>query len=248
MTALASKRQTLTDLVTNTNTTAGGRSASESTSLSPRRSSCCRPTLRRANTTFVDLRATLDDLTALVNVSKPATKRLAPFLAALRPLVHDSIPTVRDLRLTIRQPGPNNDLIDLLHKTPKLGNQAKVVVPARGQDAQEGPAGRRVHPALRPRARRLVPRLRPGHEQLRRQRPLRAHPADRQRVLVQRPDQRADAGARGQPPAPEPRARQSSISRAARARPRSTRPDKGNPWRDTDGNLDCNPAQVPPGP
>jgi phospholipid/cholesterol/gamma-HCH transport system substrate-binding protein len=127
MTALASKRQTLTDLVTNTNTTASAIAA-ESTSFS-RGLELLPPTLRRANSTFVDLRLALVDLTKLVDVSKPATVNLARFLADLRPLVHDSIPTVRDLRLTIRQPGPNNDLINLLQKTPKLGQQAKVVFP-----------------------------------------------------------------------------------------------------------------------
>ena len=37
-------------------------------------------TLRQANTTFVNLRAALDDLDPLVAASKPATKNLAPFL------------------------------------------------------------------------------------------------------------------------------------------------------------------------
>ena len=49
-------------------------------------------TLRRANTTFVNLRATLDDLDVLVAESKPATKDLAPFLRELRPLVAESRP------------------------------------------------------------------------------------------------------------------------------------------------------------
>ena len=39
-------------------------------------------TLRKANTTFVNLRATLDDLELLVDESKPATKELAPFFRA----------------------------------------------------------------------------------------------------------------------------------------------------------------------
>ena len=48
------------------------------------------------------------------------------------------------------------------------------------------PARARVHPALHAGLRRLAARLRPEHGQLRRQRPLRAHPADLQRVLVRR--------------------------------------------------------------
>ena len=48
-----------------------------------------------------------------------------------------------------------------------------------------------VHPPLHARARRLVPRLRPGRRQLRRQRPLRAHRADLQRLpFTDQPDGR----------------------------------------------------------
>ena len=47
--------------------------------------------------TFVNLRATLDDLDPLVADSKPATKDLAPFLRELRPLVRDAKPTIADL-------------------------------------------------------------------------------------------------------------------------------------------------------
>jgi phospholipid/cholesterol/gamma-HCH transport system substrate-binding protein len=76
--------------------------------------------MREANTTFVNLRSTLDDLDVLVNASKPATKQLAPFLRQLRPLVADARPTIRDLRNLVRSPGPGNDLTDLTLKTPQL--------------------------------------------------------------------------------------------------------------------------------
>jgi phospholipid/cholesterol/gamma-HCH transport system substrate-binding protein len=77
-------------------------------------------TLRRANSTFVNLRATLDDLDVLVDESKPATKDLAPFLRALRPLVHDARPTIRDLSRLINSPGADNDLIDANTLLPRL--------------------------------------------------------------------------------------------------------------------------------
>ncbi|MEA2494066.1 MAG: phospholipid/cholesterol/gamma-HCH transport system substrate-binding protein [Thermoleophilaceae bacterium] len=86
-------------------------------------------TLRRANTTFVNLRATLDDLDVLVNESKPATKDLAPLFRKLRPLVADSRPTIRDLRLLIRKKGKNNDLIELTAKMPKLAKIAEDTFP-----------------------------------------------------------------------------------------------------------------------
>jgi phospholipid/cholesterol/gamma-HCH transport system substrate-binding protein len=68
---------------------------------------------RRANTTFVNLRAALDDLEPLVDASKPVAKKLRPFLAELRPLARDARPTVRDLSKIIKRPGAANDLIEL---------------------------------------------------------------------------------------------------------------------------------------
>jgi phospholipid/cholesterol/gamma-HCH transport system substrate-binding protein len=118
VTAVAEKRDDLASLVGNTNATAGAI-ASEDTALS--QSLALLPTtLRRANTTFVNLRATLDDLDVLVDASKPATKDLAPFLRELRPLVHSARPTIKDLRKLVTRPGANNDLIDATLKMPRL--------------------------------------------------------------------------------------------------------------------------------
>jgi phospholipid/cholesterol/gamma-HCH transport system substrate-binding protein len=69
--------------------------------------------MRRANTTFVDLRALLKDFTPLVNESKPVAKKLRPFLAELRPLARNARPTIRDLSKLVKQSGANNDLIEL---------------------------------------------------------------------------------------------------------------------------------------
>ena len=69
--------------------------------------------MRRANTTFLNLRATLDDLEPLVDDSKPVAKKLRPFLAELRPLARDARPTFNDLSALLKQPGGGNDLIDL---------------------------------------------------------------------------------------------------------------------------------------
>ncbi|MDQ6820869.1 MAG: MlaD family protein [Actinomycetota bacterium] len=69
--------------------------------------------MRLANTTFVNLRSALDDLTPLVNVSKPVAPKLRALLVQLEPLARDSVPTVQDLANIVSRPGPNNDLIDL---------------------------------------------------------------------------------------------------------------------------------------
>jgi phospholipid/cholesterol/gamma-HCH transport system substrate-binding protein len=69
--------------------------------------------MRRSNTTFVNLRAALDDVDPLVDASKPVAQRLQTFLPLLRQAADDAVPTVRDLDRTVRRPGRNNDLIDL---------------------------------------------------------------------------------------------------------------------------------------
>jgi phospholipid/cholesterol/gamma-HCH transport system substrate-binding protein len=124
-TALASRREDLSNLVGNANT-ASGAIASESAALDQALTALPR-TLRQANTTFVNLRSTLDDLDELVDASKPVAPRLAPFFKQLRPLLRDAQPTIKDLRTLISRPGAGNDLIDLLRKQPQL---TKVATPA----------------------------------------------------------------------------------------------------------------------
>lgn len=80
------------------------------------------PVMRQSNTTFVNLRAALDDLEPLVNTAKPATKNLAPFLRELRPVFQKLIPFMRNLRLTVNRPGKGNDARDLLAVLPRVQN------------------------------------------------------------------------------------------------------------------------------
>ncbi len=122
VTAIAERRQDLSGLVTNANETTGAIAA-ENVALA-RALELLPTTLRRANTTFVNLRATLDDLDVLVAESKPATKDLAPFLRELRPLVRDARPTIRDLRTLVRRDGADNDLVEATRKMPALQRAA----------------------------------------------------------------------------------------------------------------------------
>jgi phospholipid/cholesterol/gamma-HCH transport system substrate-binding protein len=117
-TTIAERRDDLANLVSNTNATASAI-GQENAALA-RALGLLPTTLRRANTTFVNLRATLDDLDVLVAESKPATKKLAPFLRELRPLVAAARPTIHDLRTLVNQSGPDNDLVDATRKLPKL--------------------------------------------------------------------------------------------------------------------------------
>jgi len=92
--------------------------------------------MRRANTTFVNLRATLDDLAPLVDESKPVAKKLRPFLAELRPLARDARPTLRDLSRLIRTSGSDNDLVELSRGTVPLRDIAVGPVTRNGKDRE----------------------------------------------------------------------------------------------------------------
>jgi phospholipid/cholesterol/gamma-HCH transport system substrate-binding protein len=75
---------------------------------------------RQSNTTFVNLRAALDDIDPLVETAKPATKNLAPFLAELRPVISKTVPLFKNLRLTVSRPGSGNDAAELLAILPEV--------------------------------------------------------------------------------------------------------------------------------
>jgi phospholipid/cholesterol/gamma-HCH transport system substrate-binding protein len=86
--------------------------------------------LRKSNSTFVNLRAALDDLTPLVNDAKPIVRnKLIPLFNELRPFAAEARPTVRDLSNTVRRPGADNDLVELLRRQPAIddiANKTKV--------------------------------------------------------------------------------------------------------------------------
>jgi phospholipid/cholesterol/gamma-HCH transport system substrate-binding protein len=116
--ALARRRGDVSALVANANQTFRAlgnqqQALAEAVALLP-------PFMRRANTTFVNLRSTLDDVDPLVDVSIPAARRLGPFLEQARAFAADAEPTFRDLQRTIRRSGGGNDLIELLESFPPL--------------------------------------------------------------------------------------------------------------------------------
>jgi phospholipid/cholesterol/gamma-HCH transport system substrate-binding protein len=122
VTALAERRDDLAGLIGNLNETTralGSQKAALAESIGR-----LPPFMRRANTTFVDLRSTLDEVDPLVEASKPVAKRLEPFLSQARAFAADAEPTVRDLRITIRRRGRSNDLINLLQSFPPLAEIA----------------------------------------------------------------------------------------------------------------------------
>jgi phospholipid/cholesterol/gamma-HCH transport system substrate-binding protein len=119
---LASRREDLTGVVRNLNSTFGALgSQSDALAESIER---LPPFMRRANTTFLNLRSALDDVDPLVDASKPAVRRLGPFLDQARLFARDGEPTFRDLSRTIRRAGPTNDLIELIESFPPLARVA----------------------------------------------------------------------------------------------------------------------------
>ena len=129
LSTIAARSSTLTALVKNLGTTTQAL-ASQSTALGQ--------SIQRlpqfmalADTTFVNLRDSLDALTPLVNVSKPVAPKLQKFLAQLEPLAKNAVPTVRDLANIICSRGSKpcspsnpgeNDLIQLLELSVQLSN------------------------------------------------------------------------------------------------------------------------------
>ena len=87
------------------------------------------PFMRQSNTTFVNLRAALDDLDPLVETAKPATKNLAPFLRELRPVLSRAVPVFKDLRLTVGRKGFANDTAELLGFLPDVQQRASKAFP-----------------------------------------------------------------------------------------------------------------------
>lgn len=244
VTTLGERSTTLTDLVTNTNTTLGAiadenEGLAEALDYLPQ-------TLRRGSSTFVDLRATLDDLDKLVAASKPASKNLAPFLAELRPLLVESGPTVGQLAQLLRQPGPNNDFTDLLNSSPELAKQASITFPASVTSLQKGTP---ILSFFRPYSADLVGWFR-DFGQSSSNYDANGHYA---RIGANFNAFSYDQGTNlltSVPPAqrvPGVSANPTAVARCPGGA--SQAPADGSaPWRDVSGTLDCDPSIVPPGP
>jgi phospholipid/cholesterol/gamma-HCH transport system substrate-binding protein len=125
--AVAQRRNDLSALTQNANQ-ALGAIASENQSFD-QGLAALPGTLRQANTTFHNLRPALDDLTGLVNASKPATVNLAPFLQQLKPVAQRAVPVFKDLGRAVNLKGKANDLADATADLAPLEKRAAEVSP-----------------------------------------------------------------------------------------------------------------------
>ena len=126
-TAVSERSEELSSAVANANA-AFGAIASQTSALDTSLR-LLPPTFRQANTTFVNLRAALDDVEPLIDTSKTATKNLAPFLAELRPVLSKAVPVFKNLRLTVRRKGFANDSAELLAALPAVQQRASKAFP-----------------------------------------------------------------------------------------------------------------------
>jgi phospholipid/cholesterol/gamma-HCH transport system substrate-binding protein len=245
VTTVAEKREDLSALVGNANATTGAiasenRALSEALALLP-------TTLRRANSTFVNLRSTLDDLDPLVAESKVATKDLAPFLRELRPLVRDAKPTIADLSTLVRRPGTDNDLVEATRKLPGF---QRIASPAFKNGTGALQKSQPVLEFVRPYIPELVGWFRDfgqgaanydanGHyariQPIFNAFQLRETPVGGQTLVPLPVSQRLDG-------------LQQYMLRRCPGTASQIPPDNSAPFRDAGGNLDCDPSQVPPGP
>jgi phospholipid/cholesterol/gamma-HCH transport system substrate-binding protein len=128
VTAVASRRDDLSGFVANGNEALGAIAAQNE--AFDRVLVALPPFLRQANTTFLNLRAALDDLDPLVQASLVGTRDLAPFLADVRPVARKAVPVFKDLRLTLLRKGRANDLNDILKDLPRLQKRGSTAFPA----------------------------------------------------------------------------------------------------------------------
>ncbi len=126
-TALADRQDDLAALVSNADT-ATGAIAKESAALGEALNALP-STLKIANTTFANLRETMDELDPLVEDLEPAADALDPFLKDLEPVLRDGKSAIVDIRRILYRKGANNDLVDLLKDTPSVGKKSDTAFP-----------------------------------------------------------------------------------------------------------------------
>jgi hypothetical protein len=138
--------------------------------------------MRQSNTTFVNLRAALDDLDPLVETAKPATKDLAPFLRELGPVLAKAVPVFKDFRLSVRRKGFANDTAELLGFLPGVQERASKAFPHAEQAIEDFQPTLNFARAYTPGHLQRLRQARSDHRLLRRQRPLCPRPARSQPV------------------------------------------------------------------
>jgi len=240
--AVAQRAPQLTSLVTNLNGMMGAIAA-ENGSLS-QALAVLPDTLRQGNSTFVDLRATLDDLDPLLAASKPAAAVLPRFFRDFTPLLNESVPTFQNLSAIVHQPGAFNDATDAVQHLPQL---QRIGSQAFGSSITAMRKGQPVIDFLRPYSPDLVGWFR-DFGQSAANYDANGHYA---RVMPIFGAFRYVANGSGGslepvPPSQRLAGLRSGFTRRCPGAASQPRPDGSNPY--VPAGFDCNPSDVPPGP
>jgi phospholipid/cholesterol/gamma-HCH transport system substrate-binding protein len=127
MKALAARSTQLSQLIANTSTATGAidrqsQALQTALALAP-------GTLNRSTRTFAGLDTTLDSLDPVVAAAKPASRQLPQFLAGLKSVSAEAIPTIAELDDLIADPDGGGDLTTLAQAAPGLVTQADRAFP-----------------------------------------------------------------------------------------------------------------------
>ncbi len=208
--------------------------------------------MRQSNTTFVNLRATLDDLDPLINASKPVARKLGPFFHTFRAAAHDAVPTITDLDRIVRRPGSQNDLVELTKDAVPL---ARAAIGSGAPDCGQNPATDYLAAAdddyTQGAFGETVCSLRNGLPSLAFFRPSSRSPPPSPGASTRTPS--APAPTSATPATTRPRSPTTAPSPASRARCRSA-PNVRSPWEarySADGDRPCDrerPARAAPPP
>jgi phospholipid/cholesterol/gamma-HCH transport system substrate-binding protein len=139
--AIAQRRDDLADLVTNG--TGFARALGQENVALDRTLATLPDVLEQGSVTFRNLRSALVPLNELTDVSKPATKDLAPFLRRFSHLFGTMRPTFDDLSRLVNNPGARNDSVDLMRVSPELerisreSSKNSIAALKKGQDEVE---------------------------------------------------------------------------------------------------------------
>ncbi|MGN6188732.1 MAG: MlaD family protein [Conexibacter sp.] len=238
--AVAQRAPQLTSLVTNLNGMMGAI-ARENGSLS-QALAVLPDTLRQGNSTFVDLRSTLDDLDPLLAASRPAAAVLPRFFRQFTPLLNESVPTFQELSAIVHKPGAFNDATDAVQHLPQL---QRIGSPTFRSSITAMRRGQPVIDFLRPYSPDLVGWFR-DFGQSAANYDANGHYARVMPIFGAFQYQASDNTLQPVPPSQRLAGLRSGYTRRCPGAASQPRPDGSNPY--VPSGFDCNPADVPPGP
>jgi phospholipid/cholesterol/gamma-HCH transport system substrate-binding protein len=135
VTTIAARKEALSDLIANANTTFQAIGSAQSQFAAGLKELPL--TLHAGNKAFAELPSTFQALTELVEASKPTSKPLTALFDSLHGLVTTGTEPITNFANAFSRPGPNNDLTDLANVLPSLYKRLVTASPAVVQGEKE---------------------------------------------------------------------------------------------------------------